>query len=173
MIAELVFWGAIGIAAWTYLLFPASLWLRARLQPRPWRAGDASPRVSLLICAYNEEASIGARLENALALDHPAERLEIVVASDGSTDGTNEIVRGFESRGVRLLALPRRGKIPALNAAVASARGEILVFSDANSIYERGALRELLRPFADPGVGGVAGDQRYLRAGRLPDGGEG
>lgn len=173
MIAKLVFWGAIGIAGWTYVLFPACLWLRARLRPRPHLEGHATPSVSLVICAYNEAASIGARLENALALDHPPDRLEIVVASDGSTDGTDEIVRGFAPRGVRLLALPRQGKIPALNAAVASARGELLVFSDANSIYERGALRALLRPFADPSVGGVAGDQRYLRAGQTPDGGEG
>jgi len=173
VIAELAFWGAIAMAAWTYVLFPACLWLRARLRPRPYRVGDATPSVSLVICAYNEEASLRARLENALALDYPSDRLEVVVASDGSTDDTNAIVRAFASRGVRLLALPRQGKIPALNAAVASARGEVLVFSDANSIYESGALRALLRPFADPGVGGVAGDQRYLRAGQLPDGGEG
>jgi cellulose synthase/poly-beta-1,6-N-acetylglucosamine synthase-like glycosyltransferase len=173
MIALLVFWGAIEIAAWTYLLFPACLWLRARSAPLPRYAGEDRPTVSLVICAYNEEASIGARLENALALDYPPDRLEIIVASDGSTDETNAIVRAFASRGVRLLALPRQGKIPALNAAVASARGEVLVFSDANSIYESGALRALLRPFADPRIGGVAGDQRYLRSGRLPDGGEG
>ena len=173
MIAELVFWGGVALAAWTYVLFPACLWLRARLSPHPHRTGDATPTVSLVICAYNEAKSLGARLENALALDYPSDRLEIVVASDGSTDGTNAIAGGFASRGVRLLALPRQGKIPALNAAVASARGDVLVFSDANSLYESGALRALLRPFADPGVGGVAGDQRYLRAGQLPDGGEG
>ncbi len=173
MIAQLVFWGAIAIAAWTYLLFPACLWLRARLLSRPHRSADADMSVSLLICAYNEEASIAGRLENALALDYPRDRLELIVASDGSTDATNAIVRSFEPRGVRLLALPRQGKIPALNAAVASARGDVLVFSDANSIYERDALCALLRPFADPSVGGVAGDQRYLRGGALPDGGEG
>lgn len=173
MIAELVFWSAIAMAAWTYVLFPACLCLRARLSPRPHRSGDATPTASLVICAYNEEASIGARLENALALDYPADRLEVIVASDGSSDDTNAIARSFASRGVRLLALPRQGKIPALNAAVASARGEVLIFSDANSLYEGGALRALLRPFADPSVGGVAGDQRYLRAGQLPDGAEG
>lgn len=173
MTAALVFWGAVALALWTYALFPAGLWVRARLRARPWRAGDATPTVSLVICAYNEATSIGARLENALALEHPADRLEVIVASDGSSDDTNAIVRGFASRGVRLLALPRQGKIPALNTAVACARGEVLVFSDANSIYERGALRALLRPFADPEVGGVAGDQRYVAAGQLPDGNEG
>jgi cellulose synthase/poly-beta-1,6-N-acetylglucosamine synthase-like glycosyltransferase len=173
VIAEWVFWGAVLGAAWTYALFPLCLWLRARIAPRPWRSADAGPRTSLLICAYNESASIAARLENALALEHPAERLEIIVASDGSSDQTEAIVRRFAPRGVRLLALPRRGKIPALNAAAAAATGEILVFSDANSIYEPGALRELLRPFADPSVGAVAGDQRYLRAGTRSDGAEG
>jgi cellulose synthase/poly-beta-1,6-N-acetylglucosamine synthase-like glycosyltransferase len=173
VIAETVFWGAIGLAAWTYVLFPACLCLRARLWPRPHRVADATPRVSLVICAYNEAAGIASRLENALALDYPADRLEVIVASDGSSDGTDAIVRGFAPRGVRLLALPRQGKIPALNAAAAAATGEVLVFSDANSIYEPGALRALLRPFADPDVGGVAGDQRYLRPGRRADGADG
>ena len=173
MIASAVFWSAVLLLGWTYLLFPAVLWLRAALFPRPWRRGDATPRVSLVICAYNEARGIAARLENALALEYPRERLEIVVASDGSTDGTDEIVRGFVRRGVRLLALPRQGKIPALNTAVGAAFGEVLVFSDANSEWEPGALRALLRPFADPAVGGVAGDQRYLARGRRPDGADG
>ncbi len=173
MIAKLVFWSAVGLAAWTYALFPALLWLRARLAPRPWRGADATPRVSLVICAYNEAASIAARLENALALDYPSARLELIVASDGSTDATDAIARRFEPRGVRLLRLPRQGKIAALNAAAAAASGEVLVFSDANSHYENGALRALLRPFADPDVGGVAGDQRYRRAGQRADGTEG
>lgn len=173
MIAALVFWSAVAALAWTYALFPAALWLRARLFPRPFRRADATPRVSLVICAYNEASGIAARLENALALDYPRDRLEILVASDGSTDGTDEIVRSFVRRGVRLLVLPRRGKIPALNTAVAACFGEVLVFSDANSCYEPGALRAILRPFADPAVGGVAGDQRYLRRGQRPDGADG
>jgi glycosyltransferase involved in cell wall biosynthesis len=173
VIAELVFWGGVGLAAWTYALFPALLWLRARLAPRPWLGGESTPGVSLVICAYNESASIAARLENALALDYPRDRLELIVASDGSTDATEAIVSGFEPRGVRLLRLRRQGKMAALNAAAAAARGEVLVFSDANSSYDTGALRALLRPFADPEVGGVAGDQRYLRAGRRADAAQG
>jgi glycosyltransferase involved in cell wall biosynthesis len=173
VIAELVFWSAVGLAGWTYALFPAALWLRARLAPRPWRGADTTPPVSLVICAHNEAASIAARLENALALDYPRARLEVIVASDGSTDETLAIASRFEPRGVRLLRLPRQGKIAALNAAAAVASGEVLVFSDANSHYESGALRALLRPFADPGVGGVAGDQRYLRAGQHAGGTEG
>ena len=160
--AALVFWGAVGLALWTYAGFPAALWLRAKLFPRPFASGDALPRVSLIVCAYDEADAIGRRLENALALDYPRERLELIVASDGSTDGTNEIVAGFAARGVRLLALPRQGKIPALNAAIAASTGEVLCFSDANSMWVPGAIRALVRPLADPAVGGVAGDQRYL-----------
>ena len=87
------------------------------------------------------------------------------MASDGSTDGTNGIVAGFADHGVRLLALPRVGKAAALNAALAEATGEIVIFSDANSMFGRDAIRSLVRPFADPEVGGVAGDQRYDRGG--------
>ncbi len=173
--SELVFWAAAACIAFTYVGFPALLALRAALFRRPHREAEILPRVSLLICAHNEARSIAARLENALALDYPAERLEIVVASDGSDDGTPRIAAGYERGGrVRVLDLPRRGKIPTLNDAVRFARGEILVFSDANSHFERGAIRALVRPFADPEVGGVAGDQRYAKpARRGSDGNDG
>jgi cellulose synthase/poly-beta-1,6-N-acetylglucosamine synthase-like glycosyltransferase len=159
---ELLFWGSLAFVAYTYAGFPLLLAVRARLRPRPWREADATPSVSLVVCAHDEAATIGAKLENALALDWPADRLQVLVASDGSTDATESVVQGFAERGVRLLALPRRGKIPTLNDAVAEATGEILVFSDANSMWAPDALRALTRPFADPEVGGVAGDQRYL-----------
>jgi cellulose synthase/poly-beta-1,6-N-acetylglucosamine synthase-like glycosyltransferase len=159
---EVLFWGALALVAYTYVGFPLLLAVRARLRPRPWREADVTPSVSLVVCAHNEAAAIGAKLENTLALDWPRERLQVLVASDGSTDATESVVRGFERRGVRLLSLPRRGKIPTLNAAVAEATGELLVFSDANSMWAPDALRALTRPFADPAVGGVAGDQRYL-----------
>jgi glycosyltransferase involved in cell wall biosynthesis len=134
------------------------------MQPRPVRSAEGTtPTLSLIIAAHNERGSIGEKLENSLALDYPRDRLEILVASDGSDDGTEEIVRTFEDRGVRLLALGRVGKASALNAAVAATTGEILVFSDANSEYEPAALRALVRPLADPTVGGVAGNQRYRR----------
>ena len=164
---ELVFWASLALVAYTYVGFPLLLALRARLRPRPWLEADTTPRASLVVCAHNEAASIAAKLENALALDWPSERLQVLVASDGSSDATESIVRSFASRGVQLLSLPRRGKIPTLNDAVAEASGEILVFSDANSMWSPDALRALARPFADPAVGGVAGDQRYLgRRGR-------
>lgn len=159
--AKGLFWGATGTVVYTYVLFPVLLFARAWLRPRPHAHGDGTPSVSIVIAARNEASTIGAKLENLLALDYPRERLEIVIASDGSTDGTEEIVRSYEEAGIRLLALPANGKAAALNAAVGASTGEILVFSDANSMYERDAVRMLVRPFADPSVGGVAGNQRY------------
>jgi glycosyltransferase involved in cell wall biosynthesis len=136
--------------------------LRAAIRPRPHGAADVTPSVTMVIAARNEAAGIGAKLANLLSLDYPADRLDVVVASDGSDDGTDAIVGAYADRGVRLISLPRVGKAAALDAAVAEASGDVLVFSDANSIHAPDALRALVRPFADPLVGGVAGDQRYL-----------
>ncbi|MGH3020370.1 MAG: glycosyltransferase, partial [Gaiellaceae bacterium] len=157
-----LFWLGAGALAFTYVLFPLLVLLRAALRPRPHRLDDSTPQVTMVIAAHNEAATIGAKLENLLSLDYPPERLEVVIASDGSDDGTDDIVRAHAGRGVRLLTPGRVGKADALNAAVAASGGEILVFSDANSMYAPDALRALVRPFADPAVGGVAGDQRYL-----------
>jgi cellulose synthase/poly-beta-1,6-N-acetylglucosamine synthase-like glycosyltransferase len=135
---------------------------------------EIEPQISLLISAYNEAAVIARKLENALKLDYPADRLEIVVVSDGSTDGTDEIVRGFAARGVKLVRQePRQGKTAGLNHAVPALTGEIIVFSDANAMYDVSALRMLARNFADPGVGCVTGEARYLAgAGAASDLGE-
>lgn len=159
-----LFWSSVGLLLYTYFLFPLLVAVRAVLRPRPHRESDATPPVSVLIAAHNEAAVIGQKLDNLLSLDYPQDCLEVIVASDGSDDGTEDEVRAYADRGVRLLALPRQGKAAALNAAVARATGEILVFSDANSIYAPGALRALVRPFADPAVGGVAGNQVYRPA---------
>jgi glycosyltransferase involved in cell wall biosynthesis len=140
--------------------------VRGLIRPRKYKAEDITPSVTMVLAAYNEAASIGPKLENVLSLDYPSERMNVVVASDGSNDGTDEIVRRYEGPRVRLLSLNRCGKAAALNAAAAAAGGEILVFSDANSMYAPDSLRALVRPFADPLVGGVAGDQRYVAEGR-------
>jgi cellulose synthase/poly-beta-1,6-N-acetylglucosamine synthase-like glycosyltransferase len=160
--ALILFWVAVTLIVYTYILFPALVLLRGLLWRRPYRSAEVTPRVSLIIAAYNEANTIGARLDNILSLDYPRDQLEALIASDGSNDGTEAIVRGYAEQGIRLLSLPRQGKIPTLNAAVEASTGEILVFSDANSIYAPDAIRSLVRPFADPKVGGVAGDQRYL-----------
>ncbi len=167
--SRVLFWLAAGLIGWTYVGFPAVVLARGRLRPRPHRCEPITPSVTVVIAARNEEASIGAKLDNLAALDYPADRLEILIASDGSDDATNAIVRAREHDRLHLLALPRVGKAAALNAAVAQARGEILVFSDANSMFAPDAIRRLVEPFADSEVGGVAGDQRYAADG---DGGE-
>jgi cellulose synthase/poly-beta-1,6-N-acetylglucosamine synthase-like glycosyltransferase len=156
---------AAGVVGYTYVAFPALVLARAWLRPRPHRSAPITPRVSLVIAARNEAGAIAGKLANVLALDYPTERLEVIIASDGSEDGTDAIAGATGDARVRVLSLPRLGKAGALNAAVAVATGEILVFSDANSLYAPDAVRELVAPFADPDVGGVAGDQRYLADG--------
>ncbi len=163
-----IFWLALASILYAYFGFPALLWLRAALFARPFDADDETPSVSVVIAAYNEAAHIGRRLDNLLAQDYPADRLEIVIASDGSSDATNDIVKRYaaENEGrvrIMLLAEPRQGKGLTLNAGAAAAAGEILIFSDANSHYEPHSIRRLVRPFADRRVGGVAGNQVYLR----------
>jgi cellulose synthase/poly-beta-1,6-N-acetylglucosamine synthase-like glycosyltransferase len=160
------FWVAIAVVVYTYAGFPVLMLLHSLVRRRPATAEHRDDfRVSLIIAAHNEEDSLPAKLENVLKLRYPADRLEILIASDGSTDQTNAIVQGYQSRGVRLLALPRRGKAAALNAAVAASTGNILVFSDANSMYTPDAILELVKHFADEQIGGVAGNQVYLPAG--------
>jgi cellulose synthase/poly-beta-1,6-N-acetylglucosamine synthase-like glycosyltransferase len=167
MMSLALFWGAALLLAYTYGLFPVLVFLRGWLLPRPYQSADIAPSVSMIIAAYNEAENIETKLQNILSLDYPHDRLEVVIASDGSTDGTDAIVSRYADKGVRLLSLPRQGKIPALNTAVGAANGEILVFSDANSMYVPDALSSLVRPFADPEVGGVAGDQRYVAKRRV------
>jgi cellulose synthase/poly-beta-1,6-N-acetylglucosamine synthase-like glycosyltransferase len=166
MIRAGIFWLAAAILAATYAGMPALTILRGRFLRRPYRTADITPPVSVIIAAHNEVAVIGDRIENLLALDYPRDALEIVIASDGSTDGTDTAVGRYEGRGVRLIAPGRVGKGAALEAAVAASSNDLLVFSDANSHYAPEAMRALVRPFADPEVGGVAGNQVYLPKGK-------
>jgi cellulose synthase/poly-beta-1,6-N-acetylglucosamine synthase-like glycosyltransferase len=160
----LLFWLATAVVAYTYVGFPLLVLLRARLRPRPHARADVTPQVSVVIAAHDEEASIGPRVDNLLALDYPPDRIEFVIASDGSTDRTVAEARRRDDPRVNVLDLPRTGKATALNAAVAASGGEILVFSDANTAYAPDAIGMLVRSFADPAVGGVAGNQVYLPA---------
>jgi hypothetical protein len=153
--------GALGVIVWVYAGYPIVLGLVAWVRRRPVARGPVTPDVSLVICAYNEERDIRRKLEECLEADYPADRLEIVVASDGSTDRTDDIVREFAPR-VRLLRVEGRGgKTIAQNAAVAEARGEILVFSDVTTVYTPATIREMVANFADPTVGCVGGDLHY------------
>ncbi|MDZ7343452.1 MAG: glycosyltransferase, partial [candidate division KSB1 bacterium] len=161
MMSYWIFWLSLATLIYVYAGFFLLVVIVGWIRRRRVRQRPITPKISLIIAAYNEEKGIAERLENALALDYPREALEIIVASDGSDDATETIVARYADRGVRLLSLPRQGKIRALNEAVAQATGEILVFSDANSMYDPQALRHLARNFADPEVGGVAGNTVY------------
>ncbi len=167
-LAAIVFWLSAGALVYTHLGYPLVLWVlvHARggehfIRNEGVDAGDPEPpRVSLVIPAYDEEEVIAAKVANALALDYPRESLQVIVASDGSTDATAEHARAAGADLV--LELPAGGKVAALNAGVERAEGELLAFSDANSIWAPDALRRLVEPFADPAVGYVCGQVRFV-----------
>src|SRR6267378_1084221 len=161
--AEIVFWLSVVALFYTYAGYPLLLALVSALKPRRVLRGDCEPTVTIIITAYNEERDLAAKLENTLALDYPRELLEIVVASDCSSDHTDEIAREFAGRGVRLHRQPERlGKTAAQNAAVEQANGEIILFSDATSLYQPDAVRAMMPSFADSSVGCVAGRLEYV-----------
>jgi cellulose synthase/poly-beta-1,6-N-acetylglucosamine synthase-like glycosyltransferase len=167
---EAAFWSLFAWVAYIYLGYPAAAYLLAKAAGRDVRKADVEPRVTVLISAFNEEREIGRTVQNKLTQDYPADRLEVIVISDGSTDRTDsiveEIARNAESRLRLLRQEPRQGKTMALNMAMKEASGEIVVFSDANSIYSADAIRHLVRSFADPSVGYVTGQMVYTN----PDG---
>lgn len=149
--------GSLGLVLYVFAGYPALIGLLARLRPRPVHH-DARhrPTVSLVVVAYNEAQVIDQKLRNCAELEYPADRLEVIVIADGSDDGSPDLVR--DRPGVRLLfEAERRGKLMAMNRAAGHANHEILVFSDANNLYARDALLELVAPFADPAVGVVTG----------------
>jgi len=168
-----VFWGCLLLVAYTYLLYPCLLFAvysvaqvrrdwkyltTRRNRRRPCLPSDALPAVSLVIPAHNEEACLPGKITNLRQLDYPRDRLDVVVVSDGSTDRTNEILGTLEDPQVQTVFLTvRRGKSTALNHGVARARHDILVFSDAATLFSTDALRQLVRHFVDPTVGVVCG----------------
>jgi glycosyltransferase involved in cell wall biosynthesis len=157
------FWlGAVALVH-TALLFPVAVAFRGRFLARPYRIEPVTPSVSIVVAAHNEEADLPDKLVNLLASEYPADRVEIIVASDGSSDRTVELARAVAPDRITVLDLPRTGKAGALNSAIAEATGEIVVFTDANSMLDPGSLQALIAPFADDQVGGVAGNQVYTR----------
>jgi cellulose synthase/poly-beta-1,6-N-acetylglucosamine synthase-like glycosyltransferase len=160
---ETLFWMSVALVAYVYIGYPLLLSFFGRRREHSDSADEAElPCVSMLISAYNEKAVIAEKLQNALSLDYDQGRLEIIVISDCSDDGTDEIVRQVASQGIRLIRQQNRlGKSAGLNLGVQQATGEFLVFSDANSIYRPDALRNLIRHFSDPGVGYVVGNCAY------------
>ena len=159
----IVFWAALLIVVYTYLLYPVLIWFLTVARKTPDYAPLAEwPDLSLIIAAYNEEAVLRTKLENALALDYPDEKLDIIVVSDESSDDTDSIAAEFAERGVRLFRVGKRGgKTQAQNAGVELASGRFLVFSDANSMYAPDALKRLMAPFADGRIGCVCGELQY------------
>jgi poly-beta-1,6-N-acetyl-D-glucosamine synthase len=169
LILQILFWLVIAIPVYAYFGYPATLLILRRLVHRPVEKREITPRVSLLVPAYNEESNIERKIRNSLAIDYPPELLEIVVACDGSKDNTPKLAIGLaqsaETGGrVRVLDFPaNRGKIMTLNAAVKELRGEIIVFSDASAILNPDALRKLIRNFADHRVGAVSGKYTVIK----------
>ena len=163
LIAQLIFWLSIAALVYIYIGYPVLVYSVSRLFPKKVKRGDFEPFVTVLITAYNEGKDIHAKLENTLQIDYPKEKLEILVASDGSTDKTDEIVKEFSEKGVKLFRQEGRlGKTYTQNKALEQAAGEIILFSDATTIYQKEVLREILANFADEKVGCVAGKLIYV-----------
>jgi cellulose synthase/poly-beta-1,6-N-acetylglucosamine synthase-like glycosyltransferase len=161
---QVIFWLSAGLLVYMYAGYPVLLAILAHFLPRRVTAVSIyEPQVTLLISAFNEAAVIGAKLENCLALEYPKDLLEVIVVSDSSNDGTDEVVLKYEPFGVRLVRqTERKGKTAGLNLAVPQSKGQVLVFSDANALYLANAIRQLVQHFADPKVGYVVGNARYV-----------
>jgi glycosyltransferase involved in cell wall biosynthesis len=163
--AEVIFWLAAGIVVYTYAGYPIVLGLLRRIAQRPVRKAPIEPFVSILVPAYNESRVIAAKIRNVLAIAYPPDRYELAVACDGPSDGTADIVRSMAD-GERVRAFlfeQNRGKLYVLNDVVPQLRGEIVAFSDASSMLEPNAIRELVASFADPRVGAVSGVYRVQK----------
>jgi len=159
---EGLFWVSALLLVWTHVLYPLAATLLARPLGRSFRSADHEPTVVVIVAAYNEEEVIARRIENLLALDYPADKLQIVVTSDASADRTEEIA--LQYAGVQVVPNPRGGKVAAQDRAVRQTSSEIVAFSDANCTWEPDALRKLVRAFADPDVAYVCGQLRILAA---------
>jgi cellulose synthase/poly-beta-1,6-N-acetylglucosamine synthase-like glycosyltransferase len=165
---EIVFWTCVALLVHTHVGYPLTLWALARIRGReaempPRGLEEPLPNVSLIIAAHDEEDVIESKVGDARELEYPREHLEVIVASDGSTDRTVELAQAAGADIV--LDLPRMGKIAAQNTAVKRASGELLAFSDANAAWSPAALRRLVAAFADPAVGYACGKLRFLDSG--------
>ncbi|NNE98278.1 MAG: glycosyltransferase family 2 protein [Pyrinomonadaceae bacterium] len=163
LFAQGIFWLSLLALIYTYVGYPIIVYIVSIIFPKTIRKGAFEPRVTVLITAYNEEEAIRSKLENTLQIEYPADKLEILVASDGSSDRTDEIVKEFESKGVRLFRQEgRKGKTFTQNKAVEQSSGEIILFSDATTEYKPNVLRAILPNFADEEVGCAAGKLIYI-----------
>jgi len=150
---------------YSYILYPILLKIFVRIRPQGAQDETYLPFVSIIIAAYNEDKVIEKKVQNCLSLDYPKDSLEIIVASDGSTDRTNDIVRQYAQAGIQLIAYPqRRGKVNVLNSTVPGAKGDIIVFTDANAVFQKDAISKLIRPFSNEKIGCVCGLLKFLSA---------
>ncbi|MEM9695738.1 MAG: glycosyltransferase family 2 protein [Myxococcota bacterium] len=160
--ATATFWGSAAFVGYTYIGYPLLLWTASRLRPKRVNRGPIEPTVSVVLAAHDEADNIGRKLDNLLELDYPPDKLEIIVVSDGSSDGTDDIVQRYVSEADAPSVLLSRneeaaGKAMALNLGVARATGDVILFCDARQPIDRGALRALVRWFSDPQIGAVSG----------------
>jgi cellulose synthase/poly-beta-1,6-N-acetylglucosamine synthase-like glycosyltransferase len=157
-LTALLFWVALGIILYAYFGYPLLIWVISKIYPKSEIYKPYTPYVTLLIAAYNEEAVIEEKIKNSLSIDYPKERFQILVVTDGSIDKTPEVVKKYAGLGVCLLHNPeRRGKMAAINRAMAHARGEVIIFSDANNYYQVDTIKKLIEPFSSLEVGAVSG----------------
>ncbi|WP_339138745.1 MAG: glycosyltransferase family 2 protein [Candidatus Electrothrix sp. GW3-4] len=170
-VCKVLFFFSLFMIFYVYAGYPFCVWILARMIHNSVDKAKYEPTVTILISAYNEEKYIGQTIANKLQLDYQKSKLEIIVISDESTDKTNEIINQFNNQNVSLLLQkPRSGKTSALNLAIPHAHGEILVFSDANSIYAPDALKQIVANFHDPEVGYVTGKMIYTDSDGTPIG---
>lgn len=166
----ILFWLCVLMILYTYAGYPILIGLMARFSPKPKPYPAFEPMVTLLIAAYNEKASIAKKIENSLAQDYPRGKLQILVAADGSDDGTDEVVKTFADRGVELsFNSERRGKMAAINRALPNARGEIVIMSDANNMYSANTVKAMTAPFSDGSVGATSGAKAIFKGDALSE----
>lgn len=160
-LVEFLFWASLGAIVYSYALYPLLVALIVRVGGKRATVSDDAflPSVSIVISLYNEEEVLPEKLRNLEALEYPADRIEFILGSDGSTDRTNKLLAAWTSPAKRVNMFPqRRGKGPTLNDLMATATGEVVVFSDANTLFESGTVCRLVRRLSDPGVGAVCGE---------------
>jgi cellulose synthase/poly-beta-1,6-N-acetylglucosamine synthase-like glycosyltransferase len=162
---KILFWFSVSLIAYAYCLYPVILFIFSKFGRITFHKSEGLPAVTLIVSAYNEESIIAGKIKNMLGLNYPRDRLEIIIASDGSDDRTNEIVRSFSDRGVVLADYDvRRGKAEVLNRTIQRAKNEIIVLSDANTFFKKDALKALVKNFGDEGVGCVCGEIKFKNA---------
>ncbi len=165
MIFAILFWASVFLVFYAYFGYPLLVWMLARFKKQKKEDENYEPSVTLLIAAYNESTAITTKLENALTLDYPHEKLQILVTNDGSEDGTGEIVRSFAEKGVEMVSgEQRQGKMMALKRGMKAARGEIIVMSDATNAFSPNTIKALIAPFVDPSVG-IASGAKFIPKG--------